>query len=154
MDPTKKELYTDKRASGLSVDSDPALNDNLGRFRSGEINWIATKIVNNKQLVFHASGSDGYMGYIAAITDDDVYFGAIKAVVNGNAKVFHFGYIGPNTGALKKGKSTMQKNAAFGVIEAHGELLYNCEKEALNEALIVKNIARMMGTTVDNVQLV
>lgn len=154
MDPTKKQLYTDKRPSGLVTDADPALNESLEKFRGGEHNWIANKIVNSKQLTLHGSGSHGYRELLTSITDDDVYFGAIKAVVKGNSKVLHFGYVGPNTGGMKKGKAAMQKNAAFSVIDAHGELYYDCDLVELTEERLIRDIARLMAATDDAVQLV
>lgn len=153
MDPTKKALYTDKRASGLATD-DPDLSAAADDFKAGTQNWIANKIVNNKSLQLHGIGSGGFREMIGALTDDDVYFCGIQATVNGKNKVYHFGYVGPNTNGMKKGKATMQKNAAFSVIDAHGELWYDCDIAELTGERITQDIARVAGVTVDQVQLI
>lgn len=152
MDPTKKALYTEKRPSGLDVSSDPVLAPELEVFRN-ERNWILMKIVNNKQLCFHASGESLFSNFIAALTEDDIYFGAIRANVNDRVKTFHVCYVGPNTGAMKKGKASLQKTAAFSVIDAHGELPYVCEIAEITPERVTSDIARLMGVQSDTVNL-
>lgn len=154
MDPTKKALYTDKRASGLATDADPNLVAAADSFKEGSQNWIANKIVNSKSLNLHGSGTGGFHELLSTLTDDDVYFCGIQATVNGKAKVYHLGYVGPNTNGMKKGKASMQKNAAFSVIDAHGELWYDCDLVELTADRVTQDIARMAAVGVDQVQLV
>lgn len=152
MDPTKTALYTEKRPSGLDVSSDPVLVSELEVFKS-ERNWILMKIVDNKQLCFHASGDSLFSSFIAALTDNDIYFGAIRANVSDRVKTFHICYVGPNTGVMKKGKASLQKTAAFSVIEAHGELPYVCEIAEITPERVISDIARLMGVQSDAVSL-
>jgi hypothetical protein len=153
MDPTKKELYTDKRASGLAT-GDADLTAAVENFKGGTTNWIGNKIVNNKALQLHSTGSGGIRELLASLTDDDVYFCGVKAVLNNQQKVFHLGFVGPNTSGMKKGKATMQKNAAFSVIDAHGELWYDCDLEEITEDKLIQDIARLMSVSIEQVQLV
>lgn len=154
MDPTKKQLYTDKRASGLVTDADAALTEAVSKFRDGEHNWILNKIQNSKQLVLHGSGDRGFRELLTSLTDDDVYFGAIKATVGGQAKTFHFGYVGPNTSGMKKGKATMQKNAAFSVIDAHGEIFLTCDLSDITEESLMREVSRLTATSLASIQLI
>ena len=122
MDPTKKELYTAKRSSGLDI-TDEEIRINVSRLRSDSepVNWILLKVSGSAVLTTHAVGDVGY-NLISALTEDDVYYGAIKVLVAGQIKFYHIYFVGTDVGGMKKGKSSLYKSSVLGLIDAHGEI--------------------------------
>lgn len=122
MDPTKKELYTAKRSSGLDT-SCPQCSQLITNLRSDTdpTNWILLKVAGTT-LSAHGSGSNGLPELIRSINDDDVFYGAVKSSVKGQIKFYHIYFVGNNVNGMKKGKASLYKSTVFGLIEAHGEI--------------------------------
>jgi hypothetical protein len=144
MDPTKKELYTAKKSSGLNVNADPALDDAIKKLKSDEepTNWLLMK-VSGTNLMLHATGSDGATELISSLNEEDVYYGAIKALVDGKVKFFHIYVVGQNVGGMKKGKASLYKPAALGLVDAHGEFSFVNGAADVTHDAILNEIAKL-----------
>lgn len=123
MDPTKKELYTAKRPSGLNV-SNPDVAASVGKLRSDQenTNWLLFTVATGGDLAVHGCGEGGFAELHSKLTDDDIFFGAIKCKVQQKVKFYHVFFVGGNVGGMKKGKASMYKSAIFALIDAHGEI--------------------------------
>jgi hypothetical protein len=108
MDPTKKELYTAKRASGVNCD-DPNIADAWQRLRSDDdpMNWMLMYLATNTSIAVKSSGSGGIEEFISNMNDDEILFGAFRAQVSGGMKFFHVFFTGSNVSGIKKGKASM-----------------------------------------------
>lgn len=147
MDPTKKELYTAKRPSGLDT-SDPAIQGLIEQLRSDEdpLNWVLFKS-NGTTLAAHGAGNGGLAELSAALTDDEVLYGALRCKVDGKVRFYHLYFVGQNVGALKKGKASMYKSAVFSLIEAHGEITCTTGMEEYSEDFVLNYISKLAGSS-------
>lgn len=148
MDPTKKELYTAKRSSGIDVGA-PDVKTAAEDLKSdaNPINWIAFKVSSSNSLTLHASGIDGFDGLKNSLNDDDVYYGVIQCTITTQVKYFHIYFIGENVGGMKKGKSSMYKSAIFGCVDAHGEISCNNGMDEFTKDFVTNEIARITKTS-------
>lgn len=107
MDPTKKELYTAKRTSGVDVSS-PAIAAAWGRVRSdeSETNWCLLGYSAANCIDVVGSGAGGFEELLAHLCDDKALFGGLRAI-NGEGKVkFYFiFFVGKNLGGMARGNS-------------------------------------------------
>ena len=143
MDPTKKELYTAKRPSGLNtsnVDLQPAID----KLRSDEdpTNWLLLKVAGTS-VVVHGFGADGLVGFSAALNDDDAYYGVIRCTVDGLVKFYHVYFVGQNMSGMKKGKASMYKSAIFSMVDGQGEISCAGGMEEYSADFLVANIAKL-----------
>ncbi|RYG64336.1 hypothetical protein EON64_14220 [archaeon] len=144
MDPTKKELYTAKRSAGINTD-DPDVVQAVQRLKedSDPTNWLLMRVENNTILKLVSSGSGGVGELISNLTADDIFYGAVKAMVDGKVKFFHVYVVGENVAAMKKGKGSLHKGAAFQAVEAHGELNCSVELSELTRDYMVGEIVKL-----------
>eukprot|EP01031_Cornospumella_fuschlensis_P042198 gene42198-51533_t len=142
MDPTKKELYTAKRSAGLATDDGEVVTA-VQRLKddSDPTNWLVMRVENNTALRLVASGPGGVSELISSLTNEDIFYGAVRALVDGKVKFFHVYFVGANVSALKKGKGSLHKGAAFQAVEAHGELNCSVDLSELTRDHIVGEIA-------------
>jgi hypothetical protein len=154
MDPTKQQLYTTKRSSGLNVDADPTLSPAIHALKADDLptNWLLMNISSNN-LVLASSGSGGAVDLVANLTDDEVYYGGLRATVDGKIKFFHLYFVGENVPAMKKGKASLSKGAAFGLIDAHGELSCPGGVSACTVDFLQSEIAKLCRCSVDKIVL-
>ncbi|KAJ1423740.1 hypothetical protein B484DRAFT_451761 [Ochromonadaceae sp. CCMP2298] len=143
MDPTKKELYTAKRPSGLDTSS-PELATLVQAFRSDEdaTNWLVFKVAGSS-VAAHGSGSDGLVGLLDALNDEDVYYAALRCSIGGMVKFYHIYFVGENVGGLKKGKACLFKPAVFGLVDAHGEVSCVDGKDECTEQFVRGAISKL-----------
>ena len=115
MDPTKKELYTAKRSSGVDL-SDPAISSSWELVRSDEdpANWVVLFLSSASTVAVKETGT-GIEEMISRVSDDDMLFGAFRVRIVGLTKFFHFLFIGANVSAIKKSKATMYESGIFQV---------------------------------------
>jgi hypothetical protein len=147
MDPTKKELYVAKRSSGVDT-TDPAIHSAIDLLRSDQdpTNWLLLK-VNGTVGGVHGYGSGGLSEFSAALSDEDILYGALRCTVAGKVKFYHVFFVGQHVGGMKKGKASLFKSSIFGLIDAHGEVACSGGLEEYSEELIVGAISRMAGST-------
>lgn len=154
MDPLKKDLYTAKRASGLNTSADPNLStivEQLVAEPNSESDdsprsckWMIMKIVNGNALTVHAHGLDGVAGLLGALNDDDIYFSVIQVYIQEKIKYIHVFYVGGNVSAIKRGKGSLQKTAAFDVVPAHGEItIESGELTSINEQWFINKVSEL-----------
>ena len=143
MDPTKKELYTAKRPSGLDT-SNADLQPAIDKLRSDEdpTNWLLLKVAGTTVLV-HNLGNDGLTGFSASLKDDDAYYGVIRCTVDGMVKFYHVYFVGQNISGMKKGKASMYKSAIFSMIDAQGEISCPNGMEEYSSEFILANISQL-----------
>lgn len=148
MDPTKKELYTAKRPSGLDTTS-AELQSAIDQLRSDSdtTNWLLSKVVNNSTVVLHGVGSGGLDEFSANLNDEDVYYGVIRCTVDGMVKFYHVFFVGLNVGGLKRGKASLFKSAIFAMIDAHGEVSFSTGTEEYSAESVVSQIAKLSRST-------
>jgi len=149
MDPTKKELYTAKRSSGLDTSSDPKIAEALQDLKSDltPTNWILFKISSSNCLQHFLSGAGGFIEFNKSLNDDDIYFGVLRVLISGKSKFYNISYIGDNLSGLKKGKSSMYKSAVFTITDAHGEISPPSSLPEFTEDYILNFISRLSGST-------
>jgi hypothetical protein len=126
MDPTKKELYTAKRSSGVDCSSDTSIASAWERVKadSSPDNWLLLTVKSAKATLL-ASGNDGVAGLGAMLTDSDVYFGVVRATIRGSmVKFFSVFVVGTDVGGMAKGKASLFKDSIFSNFELHGELVF------------------------------
>lgn len=145
MDTTKKELYTAKRPSGLDT-SDQSVHSAIEKLRSDEdpVNWLLLK-TDGPVLSLHAAGTGGLVEFSSVLTNDEVLFGALRCLVDGKVRFYHFFFVGQNVGAMKKGKASMFKSAVFSLIDAHGEISCSGGLEEYTDSLVVNGISKLSG---------
>lgn len=155
MDPTKKELYTAKRSAGLTIDGDETLASAIQRLKADAdpTNWLLMKIVNNANLTLASCGTGGASELVAALSDDDVYYGAIRCRVMDKVKFFHVYFVGAGVSALKKGKASLNKSAAFGAIDAHGEVSWPSGLDGFTVSQIQQMLAQQLRCTAEQIDL-
>lgn len=153
MDSTRKELYTAKRSSGLKVNEDPNLASAIQGLRSDDdaLNWLLMQVVDNKSLRLASSGSGGAGELIAHLDSSEIYYGALRCMVEGKVKFIHFYFVGENVPALRKGKASLNKSAAFSVVEAHGEIGHSSSLESLTAETIRQEIASLLRCRAESV---
>lgn len=143
----KKELYTAKRSSGVNVDPDIALQWNVVRSDSENDNFILLTYSGN-DIVLCAHGDGGLQGLLSHLNDDHIFFGGLRAEVDGLIKFFSFSFIGSAVNGMKKGKASLHKTAVFNTLEGcHGEI--SCPggiEDATKESIILR-IMRCTGVT-------
>jgi hypothetical protein len=129
MDPTKKELYTAKRTSGVNIEYDPHVQETIqlltrNTTMENSVNWLLLKVVNTSDLALHASGTGGVKELLENINNDDIYYGFFKCFRkdNDSIKYFNVYFIGESVTAMKKGKSALYKNSVFGLLDTNGEI--------------------------------
>lgn len=108
MDPTKRELYTAKRASGVDM-SDPEIVSLWLELRNlnPSCNWFLLHLSGPTKVGVKSQGSGGIEELVAALSDDDVVFGAFRAQIGDHKKSFHLYFVGDNVGGMKRGKASM-----------------------------------------------
>lgn len=124
MDLDKKAggLYTAKRSSDLEVSAEVA--EAWASLRADSdpdgTSWITLTVDQTRRVNLAGKGSGDAGELIAALNDDDVFFGAVR-VSSPATKFLHFYFVGANVGGMKKGKSSLLKNGVFNALDgAHG----------------------------------
>lgn len=146
MDPTKKELYTAKRSSGLDTDNEE-VKEAIREFRQGDrSNWLLLKLTTANGIELHGVGSGGLEEMVASLSPTEVYYGAIKAKVSELVRFYHINIIGAEIGGMKRGKAAMHKPAIFGLIEAHGEVNCPNEVDQITSQYVIEEISRITKT--------
>jgi hypothetical protein len=89
MDPTKKELYTAKRSSGINC-SDPQIQEtwNLVRDDNNVVAWMLLGYADPSTIQVISNGEGSIEECIGSLSDDAIYFGAFRAIVAGSVKFF------------------------------------------------------------------
>jgi hypothetical protein len=136
MNPEKSSLYTAKRPSGLCVDADLSLKEAIGHLRDDNrtTNWLLMKIdALSNSLLLHSTGSNGYDELLLSLSSEEVLFGALRCTVRGQVRFLHLYCVGEGVSALRKGKASLNKTAAFTVVDAQAELTIqgSCSVEEL-----------------------
>ena len=146
MDPTKKELYTTKRSSGLDV-SDSSINAFINKLKddSSDINWILFNIAPTNSLTVYKSGSNDFLELRNHLTDDDVFYGVIKCLISNKVKFYHIYFVGLNVNAMKKGKSSLYKSLIFSLVDAHGEISCSNGLDEFTIEYVLQEVMRLSG---------
>jgi len=151
MDPSKKELYTAKRSSGIDTSSE-AVGRAYASVRDdgSDDNFLLTNVLEQRvELV--ATGSGGLEELLQHINADDIYYGFIRVTASSRIKFVHLFIVGENVGGMKKGKASLYKNSIQALFEGHGEVQANGNDESTREALLGK-IATVCGCAVADIQ--
>ena len=139
MNPEKAELYTAKRATLIDLETHGIVAA-WTRFRNDAdpTNWVLVTIDGNTKVVHLAGsgGTSGLTGILGTVTDDDIFFGGVRVMVDNRMKFFHLFIVGSNVSAMQKGKKIMFKNNIIGAFEgAHGEINISTGKEDLENEI-------------------
>lgn len=153
MDPTRKELYTTKKTSGLNVNADPKLEEAVKSLKndSESTNWLLMK-VSGTELLLHSTGSEGINELLSSLSDEDVFYGAFKALVDSKVKFFHMYIVGQSVGGMKKGKASLYKSAALGLIDAHGEMSFVNGISDITYDAVVSEICKLLRVDKNSIQ--
>jgi hypothetical protein len=150
MDPTKKDLYTAKRPSGVDT-SDPEVQNVIEKLRSDSdpVNWIILKL-NGTAAIVHGYGPDGISEFSSNLNDEDIYYGAIRCVVDDLVKFYHVFFVGQQVGGMKRGKASLYKSAIFSLVDAQGEIACVTGCDDYSEQYLLDQIRTLSkGTTVN-----
>lgn len=114
MDYNKKELYTAKRSSNVQVD-DPAIASTWEQVRSDAVatNWMLLYLSQPTVVAVKASGSGGIEELIQNLSDDDIFFGAIRCKIGGGIKFIHIYFVGSNVGEWRRARHLCLNRASF-----------------------------------------
>ena len=85
------------------------------------------------------------------LSDDQVFFGCLRASVNSSVKFYSFSFIGDDVGGMKRGKVSMHKSGVLNTFESHGSV--NVEGVTGAREEIVKQIAHLSGVDVNGVDI-
>lgn len=147
MDPTKKELYTAKRDSGVDMTTDGAILETFTEIKTdNDTNWMLVSLIGSSPKVqFNAKGSS-VDGFISAISDDDAFYGVIRVQIAHHAvectKFIQVFFMGDNVGGMKRGKHSMFKSGVFNVLDGcHGEIVLDGGAGSVSRESIVTAIA-------------
>lgn len=148
MDPTKKELYTAKRSSGLDTSSDGEVAPAVEQLRSDAdpINWVALTVQNNI-VRLTGKGGGGLAELCSTINDDDIFFAAFRCQVGGQVKFYHLFFVGQNVGGMKKGKASLHKSGVFQLIDAHGEISCVNGMDELSVDFLRAEVQKLSGSS-------
>jgi hypothetical protein len=153
MDPTKKELYTAKRSSGLDT-SDIKVTNAIKELKSDEnkTNWIIFTVDSNK-LLLRIQGSSGFAELKSFLSEDEVYFICIKCTISGKVKFFNVYFVGEQVGGMKKGKCSMYKSIIFAQTESHGEVSFSSGLIDFQEQSLIAELSRLTGNPISEILL-
>jgi hypothetical protein len=125
MDPTKKELYTAKRSSGVGMNEEE-IKEAWSKVKDDNCptNWVLVSYVGGStaNVGVIGIGEGGLDEMIQALNDSSAFFGAIRCSVNGSIKFFSFFFIGENLGGMARGKASLHKSSILNCFEVHGEI--------------------------------
>ena len=154
MDPEKKELYVSKKKSGLNTEVD--ISPVVSRLKNddGDVNWLLMTVdAANNALQVHGCGCGGMEELTACLNDETIFYGVFKCKIAGKAKYFHLYFVGPNVSAMKKGKGSLNKNAIFQLVDAHGEVSCSTGLESFNKDFVVGELARMVRLSEEDIDI-
>lgn len=162
MDPTKKELYDAKRSSGVDT-SDPCISSTWAAVRADEedTNWLLLtyqeedkepRKKNSAKMKVFSSGSGGLDELLSHLDDEKVFFGCVRAVVDGGTKFYSLSFIGDQLGGMKRGKASMHRPGVLNTFECHGSIML----EGLGGASrgeVLRQIAEQSGKKEEMIEL-
>lgn len=153
MDPTKKELYTAKRNTGLDV-SDTDVIDAWNGVRDTDFNWliVVVELSGNARMTLHRTGSGGFDEMKNVLNDDNIYYCIFKLKVFGISKFIHMYFIGDNVNGIKRGKGSLYKTSIFNCFEGHGEICVNGLND-LSRVFVISEISKIFKVDLENVDL-
>lgn len=148
MDPTKQELYTAKRESGVDMTTDVAIMETFIEIKSetNSTNWMLISLVGKSPKVqFHCKG-ENVDEVIAALSDDHAFYGVLKVQIAHHgvpcSKFIQVFFIGENVGGMKKGKHSLFRSGVFNTLEGcHGEIVLESASASNSRETIINAIA-------------
>ena len=106
-------------------------------------NWLPVRIVGNT----NAFGGGGLKAFSDHLTDDDIYYGALRCSVDEQVKFFHVYFVGQSVIAMKKGRALPLKQAIFNLVEAYGELTFSSCLAEYSDNLMIQAIQSLTKST-------
>lgn len=80
---------------------------------------------------------------------DKIYFGGLRATVDGSVRFFHLLYVGTSVGVVKRNRSQMLKNAPFNIMEgSSGDIEFGVDDE-FNVETLRQKLSEFGHTSVD-----
>jgi hypothetical protein len=152
MDPTKKELYTAKRSSGVDC-SDPRILEmwEMVKDEQNPTQWLLIGYSNSAtvNLTQHGERIDEMLSFM---TDDECLFGVFRIKLSGADKFCSLSFVGENLNGMKKGKASMHRSAILNLFEVHGSVSISGQGEA-NLTSIIQQISQQFRASPDVVEL-
>lgn len=149
MDPTKKELYTTKRSSGIDCSDINIIETwELIKNDNNNIKWLLIGYLNQSKVTLINNGED-FNDLLVLLNDDECYFGVLRCKIDKNDKFFTFSFVGENVNGMKKGKASMHRSAILNLFEVHGTVSINGLAEA-NPTTFIQQIALQSRTDPSN----
>lgn len=140
MDPTKKELYTTKRSSGIDCNDNNIIETwELIKNDNNSLKWLLIGYSNPSKVILLQSG-ENFEELLTFLNDDECFFGVFRCQIEGNDKFFTFSFVGENVNGMKKGKASMHRSAVLNLFEVHGSVSINGLAEA-NPITFIQQIA-------------
>ena len=161
MDPIKKELYTNKRSSGVNTTADSKVQETINLLLrnttiSGNVNWMLTKVVNSNELALASYGSNGLQEMIDNLTNDEIYYGFIKCFNKDTEQIKYFStyFIGEDVSAMKKGKSSLYKSGILSIVDTNGEVPFNnLSLSEYNYDYVFNEVQKLSKIPADSLQI-
>lgn len=142
MDPTKKELYTTKRTTGVTPIEDGSIDNILSilKNQNEKLNWILLKINTNKKIIIDSNGSNGLQEFLSYLNDNEIFYGILRIhLLNLNQiKFIHVTFLGSNINPIKKGQGILYQTSIQNLLDGHGILTLNGIEEATYENIYTK----------------
>jgi hypothetical protein len=152
MDPTKKELYTAKRSSGVDC-SDPRILEEWERIKDehNPTQWLLIGYSNSSTVNLIQNG-EKFEEMLSFMTDDECLFGVFRVRLSGADKFCSLSFVGENLNGMKKGKASMHRSAILNLFEVHGSVSISGQGEA-NVLSVIQQISQQFRASPDQVEL-
>jgi hypothetical protein len=152
MDPTKKELYTAKRSSGVDC-SDPRILEIWEKIKDDHepTQWLLIGYINPSTVVLTHYG-ERFDEMLSYMNDDECLFGVLRGKISGADKFFSLSFVGENVNGMKKGKASMHKSSVLNMFEVHGSITLSGQAEA-NPTVATQQIAQQFRLSSDLVEI-
>ena len=110
--------------------------------------WLAMSYESKKKLKLLGSGVGGYAAMRPHLADDAVTYGAFKVLQGGAAKFVFIASIGPNAGAMVKGRATAHTKSIENALEGTTIGIQATEAEELEPEAVAEKLSKALNAPV------
>ena len=112
------------------------------------MSWIALGYAAKKKLCLLGSGVGGYESLRPHLADDAVVYAVFKVLCGGSPKLVFISSIGPNAGAMVKGRATAHTQSVENALEGTAIGIQAAETEELAPEAVVAKLTKALGAAV------
>jgi len=150
---TSKPMVSSSGSAGIKFADGTALTDALKELRDDkkETNWVVGNYADKDTLALGGSGSDGFAGMIAKISDDGISFGLLRVteMIDGKSKTTKFVYVKstPQTVKPMKRAEITTRAGAIGQVFGQTHVVFDIsQKSEISEEIIMDKVGQASGS--------